>query len=103
LRPSAPAHHAHTEEAGIDGRRILLVDDNLDAWKALGLALRQMGYGVRSVHTGPGGLRVAQDWRPDIVLLDIGLPRMDGYEVARRLRAAPDLKGPTMRRIALTG
>jgi CheY-like chemotaxis protein len=58
---------------------------------------------VQSVYNEPDGLRVAQQWRPDILLLDIGLPGMDGYELARRLRAdpAPELRGARM--IALTG
>ena len=99
----SPPHQSHAEEPGSDGLRILLVDDNLDACTILGHTLRQKGYGVQSVHTGPDGLRVAKQWRPDIVLLDIGLPGMDGYEVARRLRAAPDLKGLNMRLIAMTG
>ncbi|MDP1661151.1 MAG: response regulator, partial [Phycisphaerales bacterium] len=49
--------------------------------------LRLKGYTVQSAHTGPEGLRIAQEWRPDIALLDIGLPDMDGYEIARRLRS----------------
>ena len=99
----SPPHQSHAEEPGSDGLRILLVDDNLDACTILGHTLRQKRYDVQSVHTGPDGLRVAKQWRPDIVLLDIGLPGMDGYEVARRLRAAPDLKGLNMRLIAMTG
>jgi CheY-like chemotaxis protein len=67
--------------------------------------LRQGGYFVQSAYTGPDGLSVAQQWRPEIVLLDIGLPGLDGYEVARRLRSDTAL-GPApknMRLIALTG
>jgi two-component system, chemotaxis family, CheB/CheR fusion protein len=55
----------------------------------LASALRMKGYAVQSAYTGPDGLKVAQQWRPDVVLLDIGLPGLDGYEVARRLRTMP--------------
>jgi CheY-like chemotaxis protein len=60
---------------------------------------------VQSAHTGPDGLNVALQWRPDVLLLDIGLPGLDGYEVARRLRRDPQLgsAGGRMRLIALTG
>jgi CheY-like chemotaxis protein len=64
-------------------------------------ALRQKGYSVQSAYTGPDGLKTAQQWRPDVVLLDIGLPKLDGYEVARRLRADENMKG--LKIIALTG
>ena len=103
IEAEPPPHESHAEEPGSDGLRVLLVDDNLDACTILGHMLRQKGYGVQSVHTGPDGLRDAKQWRPDIVLLDIGLPGLDGYEVARRLRAAPDLKGLNMTLIAMTG
>ena len=100
--PSPPLH-SRAEDPGSDGLRVLLVDDNLDACTILGHTLRQIGCGVQSAHSGPDGLRIAKQWRPDIVLLDIGLPGMDGYEVARRLRADPDLNGANMTLIALTG
>jgi signal transduction histidine kinase len=84
-----------------DGMRVLVVDDNIDACTMLSHALRGKGYGVQVAHTGPDGLLVAQQWRPDIVLLDIGLPGLDGYEVARRLRAEKTTSA--MRVIAMTG
>ncbi|MDP1662970.1 MAG: ATP-binding protein, partial [Phycisphaerales bacterium] len=65
--------------------RVLVVDDNIDLVTMLCGTLRLKGYTVQSAHTGPEGLRIAQEWRPDIALLDIGLPDMDGYEIARRL------------------
>jgi CheY-like chemotaxis protein len=67
---------------------VLVVDDNSDQVMMLTGCLRLSGFTVRSAYTGPDGLDLALQWRPDIVLLDIGLPGMDGYEVARRLRAA---------------
>lgn len=99
LRASVPSR---IEEPN-NGRRVLLVDDNRDECIPLGHILRKKGFAVQSAHTGPEGLRVAQQWRPDIVLLDIGLPEMDGYEVARRLRATPSLRGFNMTLIAMTG
>ena len=69
-----------------NGMRVLIVDDNVDSVMMLASALRGKGYAVQSAYTGPDGLKVAQQWRPDVVLLDIGLPGLDGYEVARRLR-----------------
>ncbi|HLO42217.1 MAG TPA: response regulator, partial [Phycisphaerales bacterium] len=62
-------------------------------------------YSVQTAVTGPDGLAVARQWRPDVLLLDIGLPGLDGYEVARRLRHDPHLgsAGKQMRLIALTG
>ncbi|MFN0010046.1 MAG: PAS domain S-box protein [Phycisphaerales bacterium] len=96
-------------QAGADGPsglavRVLVVDDNVDLVTMLSAALRLKGYTVQSAYTGPDGLRVALEWRPDIVLLDIGLPGLDGYEVARRLRSDAAVAGGTrMRLIAITG
>jgi len=67
-------------------RRILIVDDNVDAAEALGELLRDCGHEVATAHDGPGALDRARLHRPDVVLLDIGLPEMDGYEVAKRMR-----------------
>ncbi len=66
--------------------RVLVVDDNVDAAESLAMLLRYSGHEVRAVHTGPRALQAAQAESPDVILLDIGLPGMDGYEVARRLR-----------------
>jgi two-component system CheB/CheR fusion protein len=75
-RPQSNAH-AH---------RILVVDDNDDAATSLQMLLEQWGHEVSTASDGPSALRMARQFRPDVVLLDIGLPHMDGYEVARRLR-----------------
>ncbi len=67
-------------------RRVLVVDDNTDAAAMLDLLLRSLGHETRIAHEGGEALRAAEEFRPDIVLLDIGMPGLDGYEVARRLR-----------------
>jgi PAS domain S-box-containing protein len=66
--------------------RVLVVDDNVDAAQSLALCLQVMGYEVQARHDGPAALEAAETFRPRIVLLDIGLPGMNGYEVARCLR-----------------
>ncbi|MDR3401293.1 MAG: ATP-binding protein [Chthoniobacter sp.] len=71
------------------GRRLLIVDDNRDTATGLGRLLSRRGYEVHLAHHGPAALEVAQRLAPAIILLDIGLPGMDGYEVARRLRSDP--------------
>jgi two-component system CheB/CheR fusion protein len=81
--------------------RVLVVEDNADAADSLGMLVRLYGHDVRVARTGPTALKVAADFRPSLVLLDIGLPGMDGYEVARQLRANPDLTGMTL--CALSG
>jgi signal transduction histidine kinase/DNA-binding response OmpR family regulator len=68
-------------------RRVLVVDDNADSADTLAMLARLDGHEVRTAQTGAAALEVAQAFRPDVVLLDIGLPGMDGYEVARQLRA----------------
>ena len=83
------------------GLGVLIVDDNIDLVMMLAGSLRTKGYVVQAAHTGPDGLKLALAWRPDIVILDIGLPGLDGYEIARQLRANPETKG--LRLIALTG
>jgi CheY-like chemotaxis protein len=70
--------------------RTVVVDDNVDAAESLADLLRMLGHDVQVAHDGPGGLAVARAAKADVVLLDIGLPGMSGYEVARRLRADPD-------------
>jgi CheY-like chemotaxis protein len=81
--------------------RVLVVDDNLDAAEMLAEWLGAVGHGVRVAADGPSALELAAEFKPEVALLDIGLPVMDGYEVARRLRDLPG--GAAMRLIALTG
>jgi two-component system CheB/CheR fusion protein len=81
--------------------RILVVDDNKDSADSLAMLLRLVGNEVRTVYDGRQVLTAASAYRPDLVLLDIGLPGMDGYEVARQLRSEPGLEKTTL--AALTG
>ena len=101
-QPGAPTAETPHNPAGM---RVLVVDDNVDQVELLTHLLRKSGYSVQACYTGSEGLQVAQQWRPDVVLLDIGLPGLDGYEVARRLRRDPIRgdAGAQMRLIALTG
>jgi CheY-like chemotaxis protein len=69
--------------------RVLIADDNHDAAVSLSMLLQAMGHDTRVVHDGVEALEEAEIFRPDIVLLDIGMPRLDGYETARRLASQP--------------
>ena len=82
-------------------QKVLIVDDNRDAAESLGVLLEFLGASVRVVNDGPAALAELATQRPAVVLLDIGMPGMDGYEVARRMRALPD--GQALTLIALTG
>lgn len=90
----------HLARSG-SGLRVLVVDDNEDAAEMLALSLASLGCKVRVAHDGPGALRVAGDERFDAALLDIGLPVMDGYELATRLRELPTMRGARL--VAVTG
>ncbi len=83
-------------------QRILVVDDNHDAAEALALQLQLAGHEVRTAHDGAEALAVARAFEPDIVLLDLGMPKMDGYEAARQLRLR-STEGRRLTLIALTG
>jgi signal transduction histidine kinase len=83
-------------------KRVLVVDDNIDAADLLSDALEGLGYETRTAYDGPSALEAAAAFDPDIALLDIGLPAMDGYELARRLRGRA-LAAKPLRLIALTG
>ncbi|GAB3452581.1 PAS domain S-box protein [Massilia terrae] len=81
--------------------RVLVVDDNADAAESLVELLRLLGHTTRMAHDGPSGLRLAQEFEPDLVFLDIGLPGMSGHEVARAIRRTDGLERVVL--IALTG
>jgi PAS domain S-box-containing protein len=82
-------------------RRVLVVEDNVDAADSLSLLLRLHGHDVVVARTGPSALEVASAFQPEVVLLDIGLPGMDGFQVAARLREKPEFKNVLL--CALTG
>jgi PAS domain S-box-containing protein len=82
-------------------QRVLVVDDNQDAADSLGLVLSHLGAIVHVVHDGPSALQVLPVFRPSLVLLDIGMPGMNGYEVAAAIRQLPG--GQHLRLVALTG
>ena len=88
-------------KSGQSARRVLIVDDDVDATEMLADALRAAGHEVREEHDGASALVAAAQFQPDVVLLDLGLPGMDGIEVARRLRSYPQLGD--VRIVALTG
>jgi CheY-like chemotaxis protein len=81
--------------------RILVVDDNSDAAESLAFLIRKLGYDVRTAEDGPTAIQLDAEWHPDLIFLDIGLPGMDGYEVAREIRRARPEGGPQL--VALTG
>ncbi len=85
----------------LPARRILIVDDSRDGGESLSVLLRVLGADVSLVHSGRAALQTVESFRPDVVLLDIGMPGMDGYEVARRIRANGQNRGLLL--IALTG
>jgi two-component system CheB/CheR fusion protein len=81
--------------------RILVVDDNVDAAESLAILLRLGGHETRTAHDGPSALEAAGEFLPEVVLLDLGLPGMDGYEVAKRLRQRPETERALL--VAVTG
>jgi CheY-like chemotaxis protein len=86
-------------QRGVQAKRILIVDDNADAANSLALVLKIDGHETEAVYSAKAALEYAASWRPDVILLDIGLPDMNGYEVAGRIRAARE----SVQLIALTG
>lgn len=93
---------AHTKPARSGPKfRILVVDDNRDAADSLAMMLRLMGHEVQTAHDGVEGVQAAATFRPDVALLDIGMPKMNGYEVARHIREQP--WGKELLLVALTG
>lgn len=102
-RPEPVQPEPSKENSGEAGaaRRILVEDDNEDARESLALLLEFDGHDVLKASDGPAALIAAREFRPEAILLDIGLPGMDGYEVARRLRVQPETAGILL--LAVTG
>ena len=82
-------------------RRVLVVDDNRDAAASLAMILKMMGHEVRSANDGEAAVALAAEYRPRLVLMDLGMPKVDGYEAARRMRAQS--WGAELFLVALTG
>lgn len=103
LLTAAPQSSPSIEKSQPNGPslRVLVVDDNVDTAQSVGMLLRATGHDVREAHDGPPALEAALEYKPDVVLLDIGLPGMNGYEVAKRLRQQPGLGNVVL--VAMTG
>jgi CheY-like chemotaxis protein len=103
LEPVTPPPRpvAEAEPVAARSRRILLIEDNPMAAESMQMFLEQQGHTVEVAHSGPAGIEAARRFRPGVVLCDIGLPELDGYDVARALKREPDLSGAYL--IAVTG
>jgi two-component system CheB/CheR fusion protein len=102
--PVLPDHvPAEPETAKSKGMRlrVLVVDDNLEVAQSAALLLEHWGHECRMAYDGPRALEEARTWQPEVILLDIGMPEMDGYEVARRLREQQGSRGMVL--VAMTG
>jgi PAS domain S-box-containing protein len=95
--PRPAVEETHTRA----GTRVLVVEDNQDGAWMLGASLEELGHEVRVARDGPAALELVREFSPNVALLDIGLPAMDGYELARRLRQVPGLSGLAL--VAVTG
>ena len=92
---------ANGQPASRNSIRVLVVDDNQDAAEMFGLVLESFGHEIRVCYSGQQALAAALALRPQVVFLDLGMPRLDGFAVARQLRAQPDLVSVVL--VALTG
>ena len=103
LEPEPAALSLAAEAPRPDGApaRVLVIEDNHDAAESLRMLLEILGHEVRVAFNGAEGLKLALRWTPDVVLSDIGLPELDGYEVARRLRKEPGFRDILL--VAITG
>ncbi len=88
-----PLQPPRQPRAVVPRERALVVDDNVDVAQSLTWILEELAREIRTVHSGTAALETAREWRPDIILCDLGMPQMDGYEVCRRLRQVPELEG----------
>jgi CheY-like chemotaxis protein len=100
-QPKSKTPRATVERTPTTSHRVLIVDDNRDAATSLAVLLRMTGNETRTAHDGLEAVEVAATFRPDVVLLDIGLPKLNGHDACRRIRAQP--WGKDMVLVALTG
>jgi CheY-like chemotaxis protein/two-component sensor histidine kinase len=91
------------KQSRVPGRRVLVVDDNVSSAQSLAMVVKLDGHEVQVAHDGAGALEAVRRFRPEVVLMDIGLPGMDGYEVARRLRQDAELAAGIALLVAVTG
>src|SRR5580700_6764035 len=99
----APRHTADSKSGGTKRStlRILVVDDNVDAAESLGVLLQACGHEVKIVYDGPTVLTAARECHPNLILLDIALPRMNGFEIAKKIREDVELRHVVL--VAVTG
>jgi CheY-like chemotaxis protein len=90
-----------TSESTTRSLRMMVVDDNVDTVDSLALLMKELGHDVRKAYDGSAALQAALDYRPDVILLDIGLPGLDGYQLATRIREQSALQDTVL--VALTG
>ena len=101
LEIAAPAPDAARASPAHSSQRVLVVEDNMDSAEAMAILLRELGHEVAVVNDGHEAVEIARVFRPRVILLDIGLPGVDGFELARRFRALPETRGAKV--IAVTG
>ncbi len=100
-KPTPLSRPAASEPISASSRRVLIVDDNEDGAESLAMLVTMSGHETRKAHDGIEAIEAAEQWRPDAILLDIGLPGMNGYEACRHIRETP--WGKNMFLVALTG
>lgn len=104
FKDTPPESGVHSErEAFVEGLRVLVVDDNVDAAASLSAVLAALGHTVQTAHDAASAIAMSKTFRPQIALLDVGLPDMDGYELARRLRESSKANTEVMHLVAVTG
>jgi CheY-like chemotaxis protein len=99
----ADRHAAAAEALAGSAKRVLVIEDNPDIRESLGLILEMWGHNAEFAETGAEGLRRACDSKPDVALIDIGLPELNGYDVARGIREANSAWAKDVKLVALTG
>jgi CheY-like chemotaxis protein len=91
--PRTEEPHAREKSAiwdeSVPTARVLVIDDNRDAAASLAMVLTLMGNETRAAHDGPQGVELAEAFRPEVIVLDIGLPKLNGYDVCRQIRERP--------------